>query len=189
MKPCSKNRKGIAWLALNALDAREERSLREHLENCAGCRAYLAEISNVAEKLVAAEVRSDIQTSQTFHQKVVGRLRAEESRSENVLTHLRAILSNWRVALPVIAAASVLIAALSLVVRHPSVSSPAKSGAQVTPVPKVKNDLDPTIANYQMVANQSFEKLDELLIKQGNRNPSPTRIYTASSLAPANASD
>ena len=33
------------------------------------------------------------------------------------------------------------------------------------------------------------EKLDELLTIQGNRNPSPTRIYTASALSRGNASD
>ena len=31
MKPCSKNRKLIAWLALDALDVRQAQTLREHL--------------------------------------------------------------------------------------------------------------------------------------------------------------
>ncbi len=54
MKPCSNHRKLIAWLAVDALDDPQTRSLRAHLETCEGCRRYLAEISNVAQKLSAA---------------------------------------------------------------------------------------------------------------------------------------
>ena len=53
MKPCAQNRKLIAWLASNALDARQTRQLQAHLETCEGCRRYLAEISNVTERLTA----------------------------------------------------------------------------------------------------------------------------------------
>jgi hypothetical protein len=55
--------------------------------------------------------------------------------------------------------------------------------------PKAQSDPDPTISNYQMVANRSLEKLDELLTRQGNRNPSPSPIYTASTLPRADAPD
>jgi len=66
MKPCSNNRKPIAWLAIGALDARQERALRAHLETCEGCRSYLEEISTITQKLATTEVRSDIQTSNPF---------------------------------------------------------------------------------------------------------------------------
>ena len=46
--------------------------------------------------------------------------------------------------------------------------------------PRLTGDPPPTIANYTMVANQSLEKLDDLLTRQGSRNLSPTPIYTAS---------
>src|SRR6266852_3236258 len=81
MKPCSNNRKLIAWLAVDALDDRQTRSLRAHLETCEGCRRYLAEISNVAQKLSAAAAPPDIHAAESFHQRVLGALRAEETAS------------------------------------------------------------------------------------------------------------
>ena len=54
MKPCRKYRKQVVWLAAAALADGEARALRAHLETCAGCRAYLAEISHVTERLAAA---------------------------------------------------------------------------------------------------------------------------------------
>jgi hypothetical protein len=193
MKPCSNNRKLIAWLAVDALDARQEPELRAHLETREGCRRYLREISTVTEKLAAAEIRSDIKTSETFHQKVAGALRAEETDSiwKTVVAQFQATVLNWRVALPVIGATVVVvvIAALSVYQRPPGVLLPAPTRAQAVLAPSVKRDLDPTISNYQMVANRSLEKLDELLTRQGHRNPSPTPLYTASTLARANGLD
>ena len=185
MKPCANNRKLIAWLAVDALDARQEPALRAHLESCEGCRRYLDELSHVTEKLSAVEIRPNVQASESFHQKVVSRLRAEASLSlwETVMAQLRAI--SWRVALPMVGAAAVV--ALSLFVWHPAVQPPI--GAEKAAVRTEKADLDPTISNYQMVANRSLEKLDELLTQQGSRNPSPTPTYTASTLARANALD
>ena len=191
MKPCSTRRKLIAWLALDALDVQEARDLRAHLETCEGCRRYLEEISNVTERLIAAETEPDIQPSESFHQRVVGRLRAEESGSfsETVVAPLRARLLNWRVVLPVIGATALVIAAWSVFALRPGVPSPAPTGAQAVLTPNVRNDLDPTISNYQMVANRSLEELDELLTRQGNRNPPPTPLYTASTLPRATVSD
>ena len=191
MKPCSKNRKHIGWLALDALDVRQTEDLRAHLETCAGCHRYLEEISNVTQKLTAAELKTDIRASESFHQKVVHRLRAEKSVDvwETVVAHLRGTMLNWRVALPVVGAAVVVIAVMSTFLWRPNVPLPAPSRATIASAPNINSDLPPTIANYLMVANQSLEKLDELLTRQGNRNPSPARIYTASTLAPENASD
>ena len=191
MKPCSTNRKLIAWLALDALEIQEARDLRAHLETCEGCRRYLEEISKVTERLIAAETEPDIQPSESFHQRVVGRLRAEESGSfsETVVPRLRALSLNWRVVLPVIGATVVVIAALTVFQPRSGVLLPAPAGAQGRVAPNVKNDLDPTISNYQVVAKRSLEELDELLTRQVNRNPPPTPLYTASTLPRANASD
>jgi len=191
MKPCSSNRKLIAWLAVDALDDRQTRSLRAHLETCEGCRRYLAEISNVAQKLSAAATPPDIQAAESFHQRVLGALRAEETAStrENLLARLRATLLTWRVVLPTVGATALAIVALSLVARRPAVPVPAPTVAQAVLTPNAKRNLDPTISNYRTVANRSLEQLDELLLRQGNRNPSPTPLYTASSLSEANASD
>jgi len=191
MKPCSKNRKRIAWLALDALDVQQARDLRRHLEACEGCRRYLADISGVAEKLNAAEIEAGIQASESFHQRVVGALRSEETASawETLMAYLAGRLLHRRVVLPVIGAAVVVIAALSLFVQRPGIPLPAPTVAQPVLKPNLKRDFDPTFSNYQMVANRSLEELDELLTRQGNRNPPPIPIYTASTLPRANAPD
>ena len=181
MKPCSKNRKHIAWLALDALDFRRAQDLRTHLQSCEGCRRYLREMSNLTQKLTMAETKQDVEASASFHQRVVGALRADETDSvwATLVERLHGTL-NWRMALPVIGAAAVLIVALAAIVSRPSVHSDARSSARAGSMPHLTADPPPTIANYTLVANQSLEKLDELLTRQGSRNFSPTPIYTAS---------
>jgi anti-sigma factor RsiW len=191
MKPCSTNRKLIAWLALDALDVKEARELRAHLETCEGCRRYMEEISNVTERLAKAEAEPAIQASESFHQVVVRRLQTEApgSFSPTVVARLQAMLLNWRVVLPVIGATAAVIAVFSVFESRPSLDLPATTGAQAVLTPGVKQDLEPTLSNYQVVANRSLEELDELLTRQGNRNPPPTPLYTASTLPRANGSD
>ncbi len=180
MNPCSTNRKPIALLVVDALNASEARELRAHIQTCEGCRAYLQEISDVTQKLGAFEVRSEIQTSEAFHQRVVRSLRAEETASplSSLLTQLRVAMSNWRVALPVAGATALLVAAFVFFMRP----SPVTNIVNVSP-PNVKTERDPTISNYQMIANRSLEKFDELLNRQATRNSSAGPIYTASMLS------
>ena len=191
MKPCSANRKLIAWLAVDALDVPQASDLRAHLETCAGCRRYLEEISNAAERLIAAEAQPDIQATESFHQQVVRRLKAAEagSYSEMAGARLRAMLLNWRVVLPVIGAAAVVIAAWSMFAPRQRVARPTPAQVQAAIAPKPKHELPPTLSNYQRVANRSLDELDELLTRQGNRNPPPTPFYTASTRTRANSSE
>ena len=166
------------------------RQLRAHLETCEGCRRYLAEISDVKEKLTAAEMTPDIQASESFHQRVAGKLRGEKPNSfgEIVAAYFCGTMSSWRVALP-LGAALVAVVAFAALRKHPEISSQAQPPAQAAPAPNWNSDLPPTIANYQMVANRSLEQLDDLLTRQGSRNLPPATIYTASTLASVNASD
>jgi hypothetical protein len=55
--------------------------------------------------------------------------------------------------------------------------------------PTSKSDLEPTIGNYQFIANQSLERLDELLNRQGSRNLPPGKVYSASIFAVTNEPD
>jgi anti-sigma factor RsiW len=190
MKPCSQNRKLIAWLASNALDAGQTRQLQAHLETCEGCRRYLAEISNVTERLVAAETNSNVQASESFHRNVAAKLRTAkpDSLGEILAAYLRAALLNWRVALPAIAALVVVGVIVANWRQPPEVSPPPRAGTQTASVSDVDMDMAPTVANYQRVANQSLDKLDALLTKQGNRALPSMPIYTASTLGLANES-
>jgi anti-sigma factor RsiW len=190
MKPCAQNQKLIAWLVSNALEAQQARQLQAHLETCEGCRGYLAEISNVTERLAVAETNPDIQASESFHRKVAGRLRAAKPDfiGEILAAHLRGTLLNWRVALPAIAALVAVGVTVAIWRQPPDVSPSPRAGTQTASVSDADNDLAPTIANYQRVANQSLDKLDELLTKQGNRALPSMPIYTASTLGLAQES-
>jgi len=190
MKPCAQNRKLIVWLTLNALEVRQTQQLRAHLETCEGCRRYLAEISNVTERLAAAETNPDVQASEIFHQKVASKLRAAklDSIGEILAAYLRGTLLNWRVALPAMAALMVIGVTVAIWRQLPDVSSSPRAGIQTASVSDVDMDMAPTIANYQRVANQSLDKLDALLTKQGNRPLPSMPIYTASTLGLANES-
>src|ERR1039458_5892015 len=190
MKPCAQNRKLIAWLASNALDAGQTRQLQAHLETCEGCRRYLAEISKVTKKLVAPETNSNVQASESFHRKVAAKFRAAkpDSLGEILAAYFRGTLLNWRVALPAIAGLVIVGITVATWRQPPEVSSSPRAGTQTAPVSDADNDLAPTIANYQRVANQSLDKLDELLTRQGNRALPSMPIYTASTLALAQES-
>jgi len=190
MKPCSKNRKLIAWLALGELDVRKASALREHLAVCDGCRRYLEEISNVTQKLAAAQPASDVQASESFHQRVTEKLQAHESGPvlENLTALIRGAMLNWRVALPVVAALLIAAFALATLRQPPRSAPPAPPAVQAASVPGSESDLAPTLANYQMIASQSLGKLDEVLTEQGNKALPPAPIYTASTFRLANAS-
>src|SRR2546430_6783538 len=87
MKPCSNNRKPLALLAVDALSASDQRELRAHIQICDGCRDYLREISSVTQKLTAVETRSQIQTSEAFHQRAVPSLKAQENAATWTFLH------------------------------------------------------------------------------------------------------
>ncbi len=189
MKPCYKNRKLIAWVALDELDARRTQELRAHLECCEGCRGYLEEMSKVTEKLATVETGSDAQANESFHRRVVGALREAESDSgwKTMAEQMRGALLNWRLTLPVAGAAVLLV--LSFVVWRSGVPTTVETNAPIPAAAKGEVDLQPTMGNYEMVANRSLEKLDELVTEQGNRNPPSAPIYTAATRLSGNAAD
>ena len=181
MKPCLKNQEPLAWLALGELDEAAAQDLRTHLETCEGCRRYLGEISTITRNLATLEIDSNIQTSESFHQRVVRKLDAEQPLSiwQIFRKSVWPILPNWRFTLAATSAAACL--AFLAVMWWPATRPQVRFATATTPSPSTsKPDLAPTLANYQMVANHSLEQFDELLSKQGNRNSSSSRTYAAS---------
>jgi anti-sigma factor RsiW len=193
MKPCSKNRKLLAWLALGSLDDTRATALREHVATCDGCRRYLDELAKVTATLSAAEMKTEIVATESFHRRVVAAVKGEEHRlaRSSIGEIIRGTLLNWRVALPTLGGiALVVVVGLSLVFRQgsevsPTVHTSAHGGSERN----VDAGFRPTIANYQMVANQSLEKLDELLSEQGSRRLAPAPVYTASPFIAADVSN
>ena len=190
MKPCSKNRKQIAWLALGELDAQNASLLREHLAVCESCRRYWTEISSVTEGLALAKPDSELEASEMFHRRVAQKMQAVESGSipENLAVLIRRALLNWHVALPVTGALVIAAFAVVTLRQPPRPASPAPPAAQVTSAAESESDLPPTLANYQMIAGQSLRKLDEVLTAQGNKALPPAPVYTASTFKLANSS-
>jgi hypothetical protein len=191
MKPCPHNRKLITWLALSELDVRHAADLRAHLQTCDGCRCYLHELSSVKEALTAAEPMPDIQASESFHRRVVTRLRAEQSGSlwNGLVARLAGVRLSWRIAVSLLGATAILLVLVLVQWREPVGPSPLPSAVQAVPPAGPNNDLSPTISNYQRVANGSLDDLDDLLTRQANRRPSLTPIYSASMFAAASAAD
>jgi anti-sigma factor RsiW len=187
MKPCAKNRKRIAWLALDALDPEQARELRAHIGGCEGCRRYLEEITETIGGLKEAPIRTGIEPSESFHRNVARAIRAEESRSlwEAIAAPFRAAPLRWRATVPALCALAVGLVALSILAsRFRTGNLPSPSSAGTVSAPGLNSDLPPTIANYRRAANQSLDALDDLLALQADRPVgSPPPIYTASTFA------
>jgi Putative zinc-finger len=193
MKPCSKNRKRIAWLALGALDAESAEALREHFEHCDGCRGYANELSNVTATLTTAEMQSDIEATASFHRRVVAGIKAQEARPvwQSMREFLRAAVLNWRVAVPVVGGLTVLfVVGWFLIPReHPEALLPASSSAQMVSGREGYADFAPTVGNYYSVANRSLDSLDEVLTKEASRKVPSAPVYTASAFSTGSISD
>lgn len=191
MKPCSQNRKLIAALVLGGLETESATALRRHLESCVDCRRYRDELTRLTATLKAAEPDATIQATTAFHPRIVVKLKAEECpHALRIIKELlRTLLLDRRVTLPVTAGIAVALGVLLIPRQQPEVVFPIPRGPSATASPNPNANLEPTIANYQMLANQSLEKFDALLTEQGKRNLPPAPVYTASTLAIASKTD
>ena len=175
MKPCAKNQKHLAWLALDTLDRQEAATLRAHIETCEGCRHYFGELKHVTQTLQATEVSTEIQPSEAFHRRVTNAIRAQEfQRPAQLLpAWFGSAMSDWRVALYTLGSAATVVA-LCLAPWPRGVTESANQPATV-----IQANFSPTLANYQSAADHSLEEFDELLTRQANRSPSYTSLTRA----------
>ena len=185
MNVCAKKQKLIVELAMEALEPGQARELRAHIENCTGCREYLAEISSLNARLRVVATGTDIEASEAFHQRVMRTVREEEAQPwwGAMASSLRAAQLSWRVAVPALGGVAVVIAALLLLAPRPGAPPPAPVPSQARLSPRLEGELPPSVANYRIAANRSLDQLDELLTQQANRRESARPIYTASVLA------
>jgi anti-sigma factor RsiW len=191
MKPCSKNRKLIAWLAMDALPASKASELRAHIQDCPGCSRYLEEISSVAKSLSTPESPPEIQATASFHSRIVRALTAEAARSpwQRLAGWLSPAWLNWRLAVPVAMGIVLVGFALSGLSPHSVPPPAAQPIANDIPAPIRTGDLPPTLSNYQIAANRSPEALDELLAAQARKIPVSAPVYTASTRSAFDAPD
>lgn len=181
MKPCSQKRKLIALLVLQELQAAKEKHILAHLDRCHGCRAYLKELSRIALVLSERKKLPPIKASEQFHASLLRQFRKADREPiwGALLQQYRLAFSNWRVALPVFGTAALVLVAILAFLRSVPVPVRPPTLQETASIQHLKNDLDPTISNYRMAADRSFERFDEMLTEQGSRNLTPTAIYTA----------
>jgi Putative zinc-finger len=182
-KPCFTKRKEIAWLALDELDAAPAGRLRAHLEHCEGCRRYYEEIAHVSGKLEVLESPPEIQATGAFHGRLMRQLRASEPVPwwKRLGLFPAGFEFRWQ---PVVAVVVPMLAfvVLTVIDFSPTRTPEAPPQPRQAPLAEALDEkLPPTLSNYYMVANQSLDKLDELLTKQGNCTAWPAPVYTASS--------
>jgi len=190
MKPCNKNRKRVAWLALGVLGPQEDEQVRAHLQSCSGCRDYFQELSVVSEHLRKVRVDTAVESTDRFHRRVLGELKASSSEPsgrrpvrQDFWRRLR-----WRIAWPALGAAGALLVLLTFM--PPGAIPPARDAHRpVASRGGARVDLEPTIQNYQLAASRSMDKLDELLNLQAGRNLPSTPVYRASALSVPGSSD
>jgi anti-sigma factor RsiW len=190
MNPCPRNKKLLGLLAINELPPHQAGGLRAHLETCPACRRYLDEMSCVVGELrAAAGAAPDLEPSPAFHRRLVQRIETEAR--PGFLAEVFALLHgrglNWRVAVPMLAVATV--AALFLITARRSgqpVPSPREVIASAT---HTAGEEAPTFGAYRMLANRSWEALDRELTREASTAPSGTTIYAASSLTMSTGAD
>lgn len=170
MNPCSKDRKQIVWLIMDALSPPQAERLRSHLRVCDGCRAYHEVLSALKEKLREATVPSSISTSEFFHQRLLSRLQAEQPApvSQPFTSYLCRLLLRPRVLVPVGCAAAMAITLFLVGPRHFN-RTPGPENQQGAVTLQVQNLLQPTISTYQSAVDRSLDEFDELLTRQANR--------------------
>ncbi len=184
MKPCAKNQQRLGWLAINALEQTDE--LRTHMETCPGCRHYFEEMSNLAGKLTATGPMPEIEASETFHRRLARRIEAEVR--PGVWAALQAFVRSgglkWRVAAPVATGVTVVVVAI-LIAFGPQRRKPAVARTVEPVVSNTKSPAAaaPTLGNYRMLVNRSFDALDQELTREEEASPAGAPVYTMSSMA------
>jgi hypothetical protein len=194
MKPCAKNRRPIAWLAVGVLESGTARELRAHLEVCPACRSYFDEIANVTEKLGTAKPASDLEASTAFHRRVVAALRNQPPPRRSFAAQLQPWL-RWRIALPSALAGLAILTLAAILLWPPRLPSSPRPTTQPLPTTAgtrsplthpldftALSDPEPTLATYEAIANRSLDELDEVLTRQASRPVATAPLYTASTL-------
>jgi hypothetical protein len=68
LHPCRKHRENVSLLAGGALPAAEQKSTRDHLENCSSCREYHEELASLSDEFQQwAKTQPPVEIDPAFH--------------------------------------------------------------------------------------------------------------------------
>lgn len=186
MKPCAKNRQRLGWLAINALEPRQTEELRAHLETCPGCRHYFQEMTGLVVKLTATGPMPEIEASEAFHRALARRIEAEGKPGAwaALWAFIRSAGLKWRVVAPVtVGVAAAVFAVLIALAPQRRQLSVARVVEPVAATTKTATDVSPTLGNYRMLVNRSFDALDQELTREEETSPAGAPVYTMSNMA------
>jgi anti-sigma factor RsiW len=169
MKPCSRNRKLLALLAVDELDLAKAQTMRGHIEECEGCRFYYQSMARVySGQRAIVEKLPEVEASFGLHQAVMAKIRRTNGRSSDATPSTL----NW-IRIGAVAASLVLLVFCAMMFSRQKQEKPLARHEVTRPAPETKGpkEFQPSIAGYRKNAGKSFENLDALLNKEGGRNP------------------
>jgi anti-sigma factor RsiW len=186
MKPCRRNKKLIAWFALDELGPHERAELVAHLRECKGCQSYLEEMRFVSLQLnmvssVAANERAIPCLSGPL------RTRSRERRARQYASPSVGPL--WRLAIPGFAILALALLVVAKLERTPVDQITRTPVAQIVSRTGAVEDSLPTLSNYRAAANESLDKLDQLLTRQAQEPVSSLPPMSPGTLALINMPD
>ena len=164
--PC--DREAVTLLACSALDNAEADRTRRHLQQCAACRDYFRQLSEVcASHSNAARQLPTAEVSVRLRSRILTSLKP---RSRPWWGELPAVLAARWLQLAGAAAFGLLLAAGLMQPRRPASPSPlAEQPGPPTPTPAATESAEPKLMAYRMALNRSPEEFDRLLTHKASR--------------------
>jgi hypothetical protein len=142
-------------------------------------------MSAVSETLLIAATQPDLEASGSFHPAVLRALRSREPAAGWGWFEQLTSTEKWGLAAASLAVGLTVLSVVFFRLSHP----PSPAIPQNKLANHVEPELAPTLSNYQIVANRSLEKFDELLTRQANRGLPPAPLYTPSAAPTGNGWD
>jgi hypothetical protein len=168
---------------MDALDAPQVARIQAHLRHCEGCRAYRAEIASVSQSVASLRAAPEIDR----HAVVVRRLaRNPLAPHRRTAPHAAAFARapfNWGLVVPALAIVALSLVVLSVLLKTPAPGSRLVAINQARFKVNAPTGLPPTLGNYRAVANDSFDELDDLLLRQSQKPVPAPPTPSASTVA------
>jgi anti-sigma factor RsiW len=176
MKPCADKREAIAMLAAGTLAPAEAAALRSHMQECAGCNVYSAQLGAICAQL--GEPAAGAATAEPppgFHARLKERIQSEghSSSRPSLFEVLRLLFTVPRIVSATALATLVLGFAFWMRSDKGSVDQRALHAVQESTTNGTSNEADlssaSTLMAYQAAFNRSLEDFDALVTQNAAR--------------------